>query len=68
MYGTPPQIFFGGGLCIAGWPRAAPRPVGRCRLSLREPGEPGFLLPGTRTPAVAKFSGPDGGKTAHYTL
>ncbi|MCK4340628.1 MAG: hypothetical protein KAY37_02745 [Phycisphaerae bacterium] len=27
-----------------------------------------FLLLSTRTPAVAEFSGPDGGKTAHYTL
>ncbi|MCK4341087.1 MAG: hypothetical protein KAY37_05110 [Phycisphaerae bacterium] len=27
-----------------------------------------FLLLSTRTPAVAEFTGPDGGKTAHYML
>jgi hypothetical protein len=30
-----------------------------------DPGEPTFLLLSTRTPAVAEFTGPDGGKTAH---
>ncbi len=33
-----------------------------------DPGELIFLLPSTRTPAVAEFIGPDGGKTAHYML
>ena len=32
------------------------------------PGELTFLLVSTRTPAVALFTGPDGGKTAHYML
>jgi hypothetical protein len=32
------------------------------------PGELTFLLLSTRTPAVAEFDGPDGGKTAHYML
>jgi len=27
-----------------------------------------FLLLSTRTPAVAEFTGPDGGKTAHYMV
>ncbi len=33
-----------------------------------DPGELTFLLLSTRTPAVAEFTGPDGGKTAHYML
>ncbi len=33
-----------------------------------DPGELTFLLLRTRTPAVAAFTGPDGGKTAHYML
>jgi len=35
------------------------------------PGNPAdltFLLLSTRTPAVAEFTGPDGGKSAHYML
>ena len=35
---------------------------------LAGPGELKFLLLSTRTPAVAEFTGPDGGKTAHYML
>ncbi len=33
-----------------------------------DPGELKFLLLSTRTPVVARFSGSDGGKTAHYML
>ena len=33
-----------------------------------DPGELKFLLLSTRTPAVAEFPGPDGGKTAHYMV
>ncbi len=36
--------------------------------SASDPGELKFLLLSTRTPAVAEFTGPDGGKTAHYML
>ena len=32
------------------------------------PGESRFLLLSTRTPAVAEFTGPGGGKTAHYMV
>ena len=30
--------------------------------------QPQFLLPSTRTPDMADFTGPDSGKTAHYML
>ena len=32
------------------------------------PRESKFLLLSTRTPDMAEFTGPDGGKTAHYML
>ena len=35
---------------------------------LAGPGELTFLLLSTRTPAAAEFTGPDGGKTAHYMV
>ena len=34
----------------------------------RDPSDLKFLLLSTRTPAVTEFTGPDGGKTAHYML
>ena len=33
-----------------------------------DPGELKFLLLSTRNPAGAEFTGPDGGKTAHYMV
>ncbi|MBN2563016.1 MAG: hypothetical protein JXQ75_18995 [Phycisphaerae bacterium] len=33
-----------------------------------DPGDFAFLLPSTRAPVVATFSGEDGGKTAHHLL
>ena len=34
----------------------------------RDPGELKSLLLSIRTPAVAEFTGPNGGKTAHYMV
>jgi hypothetical protein len=44
----------------------ASRPPGRPAPA--DPGEWKSLLLSTRTPAVAAFTGPDGGKAAHYMV
>ena len=51
------------------WVRvSAPRDPPPTPVSPNDPGERTFLLPSTRTPAVAEFTGPEGGQTAHYML